>query len=154
MKTISQLFQTSKEPSINFQGNIVSQIFERKLCRKTRIKIHRIKYNHSYIQGLRIKSEGAPIEINGGKFQEIILWANTSPEEVDIFIDAKSDTFLKMWNVWDIDGITQAWIGNAGMLITEQDEKILLSCSNGIGDPDFSALVIEIEFHYLPPKPC
>jgi hypothetical protein len=40
----------------------------------------------------------------------------------------------------------QAWIGDAGMLIDEEGDRVRLRCSDGVGGISFTDLVVELEF--------
>lgn len=44
---------------------------------------------------------------------------------------SKTDCELKIWNVWRVNDIVQAWVGNAGMVISEEGRIINLECSGG-----------------------
>src|SRR5881397_2580858 len=49
-------------------------------------------------------------------------------------------------NSWDQGGILQSWLGNAAMLIEEKEGSVILRCSDGLGDPEFGDLVVELGF--------
>lgn len=131
---------------INFQGHTVFQIFQKELESTAKFTIRFVKYRREFIQGLRIRVEGTELEVAGQKLKDIVLWTDTSPTEVEIYCRSKPNARLKMWNVWKYDELMQAWINNAGMLISEQKNRVTLSCSDGIGAPDFSDLIVEIEW--------
>ncbi len=82
-------------------------------------------------------------------YPEMVFWADTSPETVNITVSSKDGCELKVWNVWRIDGLTQAWVGNSGLIIENQGNKIKLLCSDGVGEPSFSDLIIDMEITML-----
>ncbi|MHA7683083.1 hypothetical protein [Cupriavidus sp. PET2-C1] len=48
---------------------------------------------------------------------------------------------MKAWNVWRVDGVIQAWIGNAGMIVEGNAEKIKFRCSDGTSEPEFDDFI-------------
>jgi hypothetical protein len=52
---------------------------------------------------------------------------------------------LKIWNVWRVNSVVQAWVGNAGIVINEEGGVTKLECSGGADLVDFSTLVFHIE---------
>jgi len=84
------------------------------------------------------------LEVNGQRHSEIILWSDNSPELVSFSVLTKSACDLKIWNVWRTDDIVHAWVGNAGMIISENKNVINLECSGGTESIDFSRLIFQI----------
>jgi hypothetical protein len=41
-------------------------------------------------------------------------------------------------------GDTQAWIGNAGILIEQRADHVVLRCSDGYDEPTFDDLVVTV----------
>lgn len=146
INTLSSHFQNSKGTAIEINGRSVFPIFQKKIdAGEKEILVKRINATKLPLQGLRIKVINGNIEVNEISGTEFILWANTSPEQVKIKIISSQGCLLKFWNVWEVDGITQAWVGNAGICVISQDRVTTLECSDGAGDIDFSDLVIQIE---------
>lgn len=131
---------------INYKGKVVYSIFEFPIEDKTKIlHIHRLKSKKTEIQGLKIKVIKGLLDVNDVKATEVVLWADTSPDMVDIIIRSKDGCRVKIWNIWKTDDLQSAWIGNAGMLVETKGPTILLSCSDGIGEINFTDLVVRIE---------
>lgn len=144
MSTLSSLFQKSKGAPVEVDGELVHAIFRMHLDEgKTQFEVRRLGATDAAL-GLRIKIERGILEVNGGQYQEIILWVETSPDVVHLNVLAKRDCVVKVWNVWRVDDVIQAWVGNAGMLIHDDDGVIRLECSSG-QNLDFSSLVVEFE---------
>lgn len=97
-------------------------------------------------QGINIRLQGGVAYINRVPGNNFVLWADTAPNVVEISIEWKSRTrrSLQVWNVWDTNGVTQAWLGNAAMKVDRDDENWLLRCSDGIGQPNFEDLVVRV----------
>ncbi len=144
-ETLAVLFQKSKAAVIEYNNQLVHGILNLKINGSQKFIIRRLNSSKSLLQGLRLKAVKGSIEVNGQSHGDIILWADTCPEAVDIYVASKSECELKIWNVWKSGEITHAWIGNAGFLVFEKENIIMLECSDGVGEVDFSDLVIEIE---------
>jgi hypothetical protein len=146
--TLSALFQKSKGQSISLDGRVVEPIFTRQINETNqKIRIRRISSSGNTKSGVRLKVSSGEIQINGENFKEIILWAETSPDDLELTIVSKKGCELKVWNVWQVDDLVQAWVGNAGICITESDYSTILECSNGLGKVDFTDYVIQIDYY-------
>ena len=149
-ETLSALFQRSDGGSIDLGGRTVQPIFTMQLRKgRQEILIRRVKSKESPISGLRLKVKKGKVEVNGQQHSEIVLWVDASPADVLITTSCKSDCELKAWNVWRIDDLMQAWVGNAGLVVDEGNESITLRCSDGAGDVDFDDFVVRIELKGL-----
>jgi hypothetical protein len=144
--TLSELFQKSNGQPITAPGKLIHSICTQTVKAGSTLKITRISHSHEVVQGLRVTCDNGELEINGQMLVDIILWVDTSPVGVDIKVVANSDTTLKFWNAWRFKGITQAWVGNAGICIEENEGRVRLMCSDGVGEPDFEDLVVDIVF--------
>lgn len=107
--------------------------------------VRRLQSSASLVTGLRLKAVRGEIEVNGQRHAEIILWADTSPETVSLSVLSDAGCELKAWNVWRAGDVVQAWVGNAGIAISEVGSAVTLECSGGGSETDFSALVVQIE---------
>jgi hypothetical protein len=144
-ETLSFKFQKSNGTPLEIDGQIVQQI----LCvaipeTKKNFLIQRLKSKEKPVSGLRLKAVNGEIEVNGERYSDIILWADTSPDAVSVSVLSKSGCELKAWNVWMIEGIVQAWVGNSGMIVTEEGKSTRLECSDGSGNVDFSDFVVTL----------
>ena len=98
-------------------------------------------------QGLRLKIRGGSLDIDGRTADEVVLWTDTAPTEVRVAINWKPHgaRSLRIWNVWRMEEVTQAWLGNAGMRVSTTDNgTLLLRCSDGEGEPDFEDLIANV----------
>jgi hypothetical protein len=146
METLSSLFQKSNGTPIEWDGRLIYQMFRRELlCGKTSVQITRVSQKASVIQGLRIKVQNGMLEVNGQQLDDIVLWADSSPGEVLIDV-SETATAVSAWNVWKHSNLMQAWTGNAGIQIDEQDGAAQLFCSDGIGERNFTDLIVRIDF--------
>ena len=88
-------------------------------------------------QGVAIDTD-APMSVDDTESTSIVLWSDTAPETVDVFVPPGRMT---IWNVWRDDGAVQAWIGHAGIRRIELDDAdsdfgLRLVASDGHDDTD------------------
>lgn len=147
--TLSARFQRSKGMPIEFADREVRPIFRVAVGPQLRcISLLSLKAQGAFKSGIHIKIRGGEIGIGEKRHTEIVLWADTCPENVDLLVTSADGCELSMWNVWQIGTLVQAWVGNAGMIVTNKGNSVLLECSNGPGEVDFSDLVVHLEFAY------
>lgn len=95
------------------------------------VTVRRVEASSDRRQGLALDAD-TPMTINGIAKQRLVLWADSSPEEVVVEADAGR---LTMWNVWETDGAVHAWVGAAGIVLdTDDDEITRLRASDGMGE--------------------
>jgi len=79
--------------------------------------------------------------------KDIVLWADTSPAEVLITCDGKGLKAVSLWNCWRNDlGVTQAWVGNAAMMIQDVRPGVVRIRCNSRPEVTFQDLIFEIQF--------
>ena len=147
MKTFGERFGESRGEPFEFAGKLVHAILEREVESGTKLQIVFHRFNPSVPQALDTVLEKGHLLIANQKFKKgAILWTETAPRVVEVVCITKlARTTFKAWNAWkDEDGITMAWIGNGGMLIEEREGVTVLKCSDGVGEPQFDDLVVEI----------
>ncbi|WP_144409971.1 hypothetical protein [Cupriavidus basilensis] len=144
-ESLAKLFQESQGQPVIFNDASVVPIHRHPLAAgKWHVRIERISAKKIPVQGLRIKVDRGHIAVAGQKQKDIVLWEDTSPDVVDMEILCASDTVLKAWNVWRIDGIIMAWVGNSGMIVENEIDRIKLLCSDGTSSPEFNNLIVTI----------
>lgn len=98
-------------------------------------------------QGLRLKVRGGALEVGSTAAADLVLWEDAAPAEVHIRVrwNGTGSRSLRLWNVWRVEGLTQSWLGNAGMRVSsDEGGHFLFRCSDGEGNPDFDDLVAEV----------
>lgn len=145
-ETLSSMFQRTLGAPIEVAEGVAHPIFQKRLrAGKSRFLAQRLKSSKQLVSGLRLKVVKGELEVNGQRHSEMILWADSSPESVFFTVVSKKACELKAWNVWRVSEMVQAWVGNAGILITEEGCITILECSGGTEEVDFSTLVYKIE---------
>lgn len=147
-ETLSSIFMRTKGKPINFNGKTVIAIMEIEITKPSTVfSIRRLGATNGRVQGLALKAVSGQIVVDGSGdgYPEIILWSDTSPDAVEIEVISKFGGTLKIWNVWKSTFGMNAWVGNAGIHVCEPDGKMILECSDGVGDVDFSDYVVVLE---------
>ncbi len=143
----SEMFIQSKGQPIEYQGRLIQMIDSGTMPPHSILRITFESVDGSFKQGIRVKSNNG-LSADGKNLKNIILWADTAPEVVDL-VSGNRTTEWKIWNCWDHgDGVTQAWI-NGGAMIVEligSDTK-RYRCNDGFPDDDFSDLIFRVDIH-------
>ncbi|MGR0116380.1 hypothetical protein [Ralstonia pseudosolanacearum] len=143
IETLAVRFQKSMGQPILIGADYVYSMYQMPITAgRQLLRISRKSARESPLQGMRLKIGDGDLLVNGQNLPDVVLWADSSPEEVQVLISANKDTVLKIWNVWSIAGTMHAWIGNAGMLVDRTGDDALFRCSDGVGEVDFSALIV------------
>lgn len=147
IETLAARFQKSKGQPIELGSDSVWPMYQVQIAPgRHLLEIQRKSAKENPTQGLRLKLGSGELLINGQILSDVVLWADNSPDAIEVAIQAKKATVLKIWNVWSVEGTMHAWIGNAGMLVEESDGHLLFRCSDGIGEVDFSDLIVSATF--------
>ena len=98
------------------------------------------------LQGLHLEIDRGSLLANGKDCgPDIVLWENTSPKKVEIWISG-DPTELRVKNVFDTGlGIAQYWRDGAAMYAEENDGFIRYFCNDGEPDEDFDDLVFRMQ---------
>ncbi|MEE1926463.1 hypothetical protein V0R50_31075 [Pseudomonas sp. 148P] len=144
-ETFSSIFQRTFGKPIDYEGRSVCQIYVKKIqLGVNKIKISRLNASLETEVGLRLKVVKGELEINGERSSDFVLWSDTCPEVVNVSVFAKKGCELRVWNVWRAGDVVQAWVGNSGIILSEEHDGVVLECSDGAGDIDFSSLIVKI----------
>lgn len=144
-KALSDVFASARAPRIDWEGEHVYAIYEMTPAPQ-RLTVELLNATSSPVQGLSVKVTGGTLEVDGVAAPEMLLWHDTVPGKVVVRVksDRGKKVSLKIWNIWRGTvggvGVTQAWLGNAGMRVYHDGEELLLRCSDGEGPIDFDDL--------------
>jgi hypothetical protein len=143
---LSDLFEAARGPVIEWRGQVVHAMYEiAELAGSAVLKITFADPSPARPQGLRLKAQGGRLEINDQLHGDVVLWSDSAPSVVVAVAHPKRGKVmsLRLWNAWrDPAGTTQAWIGNAGMLVEgDLEQGLVLRCSDGFDEPTFDDLV-------------
>ncbi|WCM22945.1 hypothetical protein NDK50_33760 [Paraburkholderia bryophila] len=146
-ETLAAHFQRLKGQPIQLGEDKVFAMYETTVpAGQQLLRISRSVGRQIPIQGLRLKMSPGKFVVNDQLLSDIVLWADTCPEDVTLSMSSGADAVLKIWNVWSIGGTMHAWLGNAGMLVEQHGCELTLRCSDGVDSICFSDLVVSIRF--------
>jgi hypothetical protein len=108
-----------------------------------------LRTDSSRPQGIRLKARGGKVRLNEQLVDDVVLWSDTAPPAVTASLrpaSSRTPMTLRVWNAWrDPAGTMQAWTGDAGMLVEEeQPGVVVLRCSDGFDAPTFDDLIIRL----------
>lgn len=107
------------------------------------VKITFQSKNSPYRQGIWLKTDKG-IEVMGQKFTSIELWEDTAPKEILLKCFTNNGS-LSFYNIWDKGEGKKSQSYSSGMLVEQQDNKMIYNC-NDIGfETNFDKLVFSIE---------
>ncbi len=152
-RTLADLFREASGPTVEYNGVTVHGVVFRHVSKPGRFIVRFIKAKPEPIQALRINLRQGRLtikelaDVDPGD-PKIILRLDTCPDVAEIhYRPSRKGGRLTFYNAWiDENDQIDAWRMHAGMIVEETEKKILLACSDGIGEPSFDDLIVEIEF--------
>lgn len=136
---------------IEVDGRLVRMMYELPPIKgPTELRVE-LETSSSRPQGLRLKVRDGDVVLNDQVLNDVVLWSDTAPPAVTAQLRPKSarkPMNVRVWNVWrDPAGTMQAWIGDAGLVVEdEQEGSAVLNCSDGFDEPDFDDLRVKLTF--------
>ena len=103
--------------------------------------------NSEYRQGIRLAIDAGEgyVEINGIKEKELYLWEDTIPENVHVKC-VSTLGLLSIYNVYDMGGgRKRSLMDFGGMLVKQNDNKVVYRCNDKQRIGNFDNLIFEIE---------
>lgn len=151
-KNLSELLAEARGLPIRFGGFEVRAIYEIPVRETSTLHVSFVHATPARSQALRIRSEKVTLRVGNSKVKDAIFWTDTAPPLFEVIVDPPAGGgSIKVWNEWrDRTGVQNAWMGNAGMVVTLDDDVILLKCSDGIGEPTFDDFVVSIRIDATP----
>ena len=144
MTTLSDEFMAADTDTINHRGRIVKALVRVPVRDGSTVTVLRRNVCPDRTQGLKISVNKGVLAVNGTQAPAVALWSNTSPDEVEFQVKGQGATTLEIWNCWSMGGVDCSWVGNAGMVTKTTASGLILRCSDGVGEPEFSDLEAEI----------
>lgn len=141
--TFTDLFEQTRSDVIDWQGHPVRPVLRFPVSTGSVVRVRRLGSSPMRAQAIKLATDAGQIAVNGVNATSIALWTHTAPVDVELRIDGPA-TSLDVWNAWSLDGVANAWLGNSGIIVEEHANGHTLQCSDGVGEPDFSDLVVWI----------
>lgn len=106
------------------------------------------------VQGVFLDLKGGLLRVDGVEHSRFALWSPRYPHEVQVetSVSSRGKAQLRVSNAWKRERADQAayftdyWTGNSGMVVATEAGRIDLRCSCGIGEVDFTDLLVEIRY--------
>lgn len=147
-KTLGELFWETRAPTVEYEGLTVHRVVFKEVKEPGRFIVRFIKAIPKLVQALRINIYPGQLIIEETESPKMVLRLDTSPDTVEVlYRPSPLGSRITIYNAWiNEDGGIDAWLMNAGMLVEETGNKMILRCSHGRGEPTFADLIVEIEF--------
>jgi hypothetical protein len=147
MTTLSERFAQSKGQPIVVDGHTVHAIYRRRAHAGLTVRIHWVKWAPGLVQGVSVSIEGGTLRIDDTTSKHMVLWTDTAPDEIVLKCEGKGAQELSLWNCWRNDqGVTQAWVGNCGMLVEAVDSHVIRFRCNSGPQVSYEDLVFDVMF--------
>ena len=147
-KILADLFWESDGKPVMYGDRLVNAAVFRHVTMPGRFVVRFIKAVKTPPQALSIDIDRGKLLIEGVEASNMIIRLDTSPKIVDVrYFPSRRGDRIGIYNSWiNKKGGIDSWIVNAGMVVEESGNKMVLRCSDGLGEPTFDDLVVEIEF--------
>jgi hypothetical protein len=147
LMTFAERFAQSKGQPIDVVGCTVHTIYRRKAYTRLSIKIRWLRQVDAPVQGVSMSLEGGALRVADSRAKDIVLWTDSAPDEVTLTCEGRNVHELTLWNCWRDDrGVTQAWVGNSGMIFEEIEAGRVRFRCNSRPEVTFQDLVFEVVF--------
>jgi hypothetical protein len=143
-------FVRARSNEIEYRGHSLFSAY--KLEQVSHGAVIRIRWIHAKsnpTQGLQLHSRPGALEIEGHASKHVVLWRDTAPDHVTLRVVSKprtKPTDIIIRNTWKQSrGETKTSLGNAGIMVNNIGDELILNCSDGDGPPQFDDLVVALQ---------
>ena len=147
-ETLADLFWRASGPTVQYEGLTVHGAVFRYVKKPGRFRVRFLASVQKPIQALCIDIDPGKLIIEDEAFSKTILRRDTAPDVVLVgYQPSRNGSKITLYNSWiNKNGGIEAWLVHAGMLVEETGDKMILRCSDGLGEPTFDDLVVEVTF--------
>lgn len=142
-KVLNERFAESGGEGVEVDGRMVHPMFRTEIRGGDEVRVYFESASAGREQGLVMKVTEGELEVKGQRARSFLLWRDESPADIELV--ARGHGELRVWNAWRHDGLVEEWSGNAGVLVEDDGETVTLYMSDGIGEPSFDDLVVNLE---------
>ena len=143
--TLTALFDKSGGSPVKYADRKVTPVSRLSVGDGTRVVVTRLTASRSRDQALVLALDSGLLEVDGFEAPALSLWSSTSPRRVEIVVRGEGASLLDVWNAWRGPVFEAAWLGNAGIVEQIVEDGVTLQCSDGVGEPDFTNLVVSLQ---------
>lgn len=141
------MFEEKRSSIMGWNGITIYGLFEFKVIPE-RFELRFLSAKEFPVQGIHLRVKGGTLAVNDCESSNIVVWQDTAPQRVDVQVRAlRKGARLMLWNIWkESAGVTQAWLGNSALQVDVDSSRgfLKLRCSDGVGEPDFEDLIVEV----------
>jgi hypothetical protein len=111
-----------------------------------------VRHHPDVPQGLNLSTNHGKFVVEGERNADVVLWTDTAPEIVELQLTNQVPAEVVIWNAWrGWGGWPAGSTGYAGMMVKPLGPAAWrLECSDGVGGPDFTDLVVEVRLSPTP----
>lgn len=148
MAQLTDMLAEAQGGPIDFDGRRVQMAYFRPVVGGQRFRVLRNAARLNPVMGTRLQLDSGKLRIGKSSSSLLVLFEDTTPEPVTVEVVAKRPTRLTVANCWRTpEGRADCWLGNAGLMVEEGPDGVILKCSYGGNPvPQFDDLVIELRF--------
>lgn len=145
MATLAQMWAQTSNRKVNWNSLTVYSLTRFEVSNADVITLTRIRSSTRRAQALKIAVDRGDLRANGILSQTIGVWSHTAPETATIEVVGRRAKTIEIWNAWSVRGVDTSWVGNSGIVVESHGTSHTLHCSDGLGDPEFTDLVVRLE---------
>lgn len=141
MTNFADLFDHNE--AIDWKGHEVRAVLRFPVSSGSRVRVRRLGSSADRAQAVKLAVDEGALRVERYEGPGVALWSHSAPSDVELDVVGHATT-LEVWNAWSLDGVDNAWLGNAGIIAEAHANGWTLQCSDGVAEPDFSDLVLWI----------
>jgi hypothetical protein len=147
--SLAAAFRSGNSRKVKWQGKVVHSLVQLHAKEGDTIEVERISSSTTRAQALKIAVDKGNLRANGVLMPEAAIWTHTSPVLATLEVVGRKVRSVDIWNSWSFDGVDSSWIGSAGMLVETNGDQHTLRCSDGLGDPTFDDLIVNVVVRHV-----
>ena len=142
--SLASAFRNGNSRRTKWQGSTVHSVFELNVSDGDVVSIERLSASPTRAQALKLALDKGSFRANGLLLPSVAVWSHTAPAIVNLDVVGRRAHSVDVWNGWSFDGVDSSWLGNAGMIVDKLDDGFVFRCSDGLGQPTFDDLVVQV----------
>jgi len=140
-----RIFSTAAGRPIQYKDKLIERMDVIQIEKECHLRVAFLSVDSNWRQGIRLETKGTFYVNNQVLDKKIVLWQDTAPKEVPIFIKTKNKELI-VYNVWDTgNGSIDAWHNGAAFYKKIDEYSRIYYCNDGHPDDNFDDLVFSIK---------
>lgn len=156
MTDLTAAFIQSGGAPIQYGGRDLRPIHWLEVERGDVIQLRFLGFVPRPVQGIRIGGSDTRMELQtaGRSAGDFVFWTDSAPTASEVLVlDARPGDRVGIWNVWRDEkfGATMYGVNNSAIHVEDIGRSsAILHCSDGVGEPNFEDLVVEVSIGRKP----